>query len=83
MANLEYKFEYYVTFLGSNLLFSHVLSVANCFPLSHNIALSVVSMELWLPHKMAEIMPAHGNDRLPDPRKNKTHDIHDMNRIMH
>ena len=32
------------------------------------LALSVVSMALLSPHKMAEIRPGHGHERLPDPR---------------
>ena len=32
------------------------------------IALSVVSMELWSPHKMAEIRPRHSNQVVPDPK---------------
>ena len=31
-------------------------------------ALSVVSMELWSPHKMAEISPRRSNEGVPDPR---------------
>ena len=61
-------YEYIYDFYGPNLLFKHVCSVANCFPPSHNIALSVVSMELWSPHKMAEIRHRTQQRGGPDPR---------------
>ena len=32
------------------------------------IALSVVSMELFAPYKIAEIRASHSNDAVPDPR---------------
>ena len=37
--------------------------------------LSVVSMELLSPHKVAVIRPAHGNERLLDLRIVVSHDI--------
>ena len=38
------------------------------FPPHLAIVLSVVPMELFDPHKMAEIRPIHSNDGVPDPR---------------
>ena len=32
------------------------------------LALSVVSMEVFAPHKMAETRPRHSNEGVPDPR---------------
>ena len=62
-------YEHYVTFMGSDLLFRHVFSVVNCFLPSYDIALSVVSIRLFAPHKMAEIRPiVHGNGGVPNPR---------------
>ena len=46
-----------------------VESPLQCFPPSNNIAFFFfICMELLSPHKMAEMRPAHGNDRLPDSR---------------
>ena len=47
--------EHYVKFLGSHELFYCIFSMPKCFPPSLHIALSVVSMEVFAPHKMAEI----------------------------
>ena len=46
----------------------YVLGVLNCVPPSLPLALSVVSMEVFAPHKMAEIRPRHSNKGVPDPR---------------
>ena len=38
------------------------------FPPHPPIALSVVSMEVFAPHKMAEIRPRHSNEGMQDPK---------------
>ena len=46
----------------------YMLSVLNCFPPSLPLAFSVVSMEVFAPHKMAEIRASTWQLGVPDPR---------------
>ena len=50
------------------MAFKYMFWVPNSFPSSLPLALSVVSMEVFAPHKMAEIRPRHSNEGVPDPR---------------
>ena len=49
--------------------------VCEHFPPALLIALSVVSMELWSPHKMAEIRHRHSNAGVLDPRIGNLSDV--------
>ena len=70
-------FTHMVHYITKNMMFNFWASmngftiVFNKRTVSHSLSLSfvllVVSMELWSPHKLAEIRPRHSNEGFPDP----------------
>ena len=59
---------YDVKFLDSNDSFNGTLQGFDFLPPALSVPLSVGSMDLWSPHKMAEIRPRHSSEGVPDPR---------------
>ena len=62
----EYRYD--DKFLDSNESFKCTFLKFDSFPPPPPIALSVVSREVFAPHKMAEIKARHSNEGVPDPR---------------
>ena len=61
-------YRYDVEFLDSFESIKVILLKFDSFPPPPPIALSVVSKDVFAPHKMAEISPGHSNEEVPDPR---------------
>ena len=71
MTSRRLRFDDYrhdVEFLDSNESFKAIFLKLDSFPPPPPIALSVVSIEVFAPHKMAEIRARHSNEGVPDPR---------------